>query len=229
MFKKVAIVLGLLVVGLVAVIAMRPDSFHVERSTMVTAPPAAAFGLVNDFHQWAKWSPWEHLDPGMKKTYEGPPAGTGAVYYWNGNDKVGEGRMTITGSQPSSRVDIKLEFMKPFATTNATTFTFTPQGAETKIVWAMDGHCNFVSKAMGLFMDMDSMIGKDFEHGLAQMKTVSEAMAAEAAKAAAAEAAAKAAAAEAAAKAAAAAAAPAAPAGAPAAAEAAAAPSAKAH
>lgn len=227
MFKKVAIVLGLLVVGLVAVIAMRPDSFHVERSTTVTAPPAAAFGLVNDFHQWEKWSPWEHLDPAMKKTYEGPPAGTGAVYFWTGNDKVGEGRMTITDSQPSSRVDIKLEFIKPFATTNATTFTFTSQGAETKIVWAMDGHCNFVSKAMGLFMDMDSMIGKDFEHGLAQMKTVSEATAAEAAKAAA-EQAAKAAAAEAAAKAAAAAAAPVAPAGAPAAAEAAAAP-AKAH
>lgn len=218
MLKRVVIILGLLVVGLLAVIAMRPDTFHVERSTTFAGPPAAAFGLVNDFHQWPQWSPWEKLDPGMQKTFEGPPAGTGAIYYWNGNDKVGEGRMTITGSQPSSRIDIKLEFLKPWQATNATLFTFTPQGAETRVVWAMDGRHNFISKAVCMFMDMDRTVGKDFEAGLAQLKSAAEAAAAkaaaEAAQAAAQAAAAKAAADEAAAKAAAAAAAapPAAPA-----------------
>jgi hypothetical protein len=212
MLKRVVIVLGLLVVGLLAVIAMRPDTFHVERSMTFTGPPAAAFGMVNDFHQWPQWSPWEKLDPGIKRTFGGSPAGMGALYSWTGNDKVGEGRMTITGSQPSSQVDIKLEFIKPWQATNATTFTFAPQGAETKVVWAMDGQSNFMSKAIGLVWNMDSLVGKDFERGLAQMKSAAEAAtanaAAEAARAAAAAAAANAAAAEAAAKAAVAAAPP---------------------
>lgn len=181
MLKRVAIILGLLVVGLLAVIAMRPDTFHVERSMTFTGPPAAAFGLVNDFHQWSQWSPWEKLDPGMQRTFDGQAAGAGAGYAWKGTDKVGEGRMTITGSQPSSRVDIKLEFIKPWPATNATTFTFVPQGAETQVVWAMEGQCNFVSKAVGLFMSMDNLVGKDFELGLAQMKTVAETAAAKAA------------------------------------------------
>ena len=135
------------------------------------------FAQVNDFHKWAAWSPWEKIDPNMKKTYEGSPAGNGAVYSWAGNKDVGEGRMTITDSKPGELVRIKLEFMKPWAATNATDFTFTPQGNQTGVKWTMSGDKNFMAKAFTLFMDMDKMIGNDFEKGLAQMKSVSEAAA----------------------------------------------------
>lgn len=174
MLKKiligVAAVLGLLLV----VIALQPDTFHVERSISIAAPPEAAFAQVNDFHAWSAWSPWEKLDPAMTRSYEGAPAGVGAKYAWVGNKDVGEGRMTIEQSDPA-KIAIKLEFLKPFAATNTATFTFarTPEGNKT--TWAMDGNNNFISKAMGLVMDMDKMIGPDFERGLAGIKTAAEA------------------------------------------------------
>src|SRR5262249_7146798 len=129
---------------------------------------------VNDFHAWPAWSPWEKLDPQMKKTFEGPASGVGAKYAWTGNDKVGEGRMTIEKSEKPSTVGIKLEFLKPFEATNATTFTFAPTAKGSKVTWAMDGENNFMAKAASLFMDMDKMIGGDFERGLTAMKTAAE-------------------------------------------------------
>ncbi len=151
----------------------------------MTAPPEVAFALVNDFHQWNGWSPWEKLDLTMKKNFEGTAAGQGAIYSWVGNDKVGEGRMTITDSEPGKKVGIKLEFLKPWTATNQTTFTFTAAGDKTKVLWAMDGQNNFAAKAMSVFMNMDTMIGKDFEAGLAGMKGLAEAEAKKQAEAAA--------------------------------------------
>jgi len=177
------ILLGAIVVIVLAVaifcvvVAMQPSRYHVERSASISAPPAVVFNQVNDFHKWEAWSPWAKLDPNMKTTYEGAPAGTGAMYSWTGNDQVGQGRMTITDSKPGELVKIKLEFTKPFAATNATDFIFAPQGNQTSVKWTMEGDNNFIGKAFGLFMSMDKMIGGDFEKGLAQMKSVAEAAA----------------------------------------------------
>jgi hypothetical protein len=129
---------------------------------------------VNDFHNWTAWSPWAKLDPAMKQTYEGAPAGTGAVSTWAGNKDVGEGRMTIIESRPSELIRIKLEFFKPFAATNTAEFTFKPAGDQTAVTWSMAGEKNFMAKAFGLFMNMDKMIGDDFEKGLANLKSVTE-------------------------------------------------------
>jgi uncharacterized protein YndB with AHSA1/START domain len=168
MVKKILIGLGVIIVVLCIVIATRPDTVHIERSANVSAPPETVFALVNDFHKWAQWAPWDKLDPAMKKNYEGGP-GMGAKYHWVGNDQVGEGRMTITESQPPSKIVIKLEFIKPFEANNVTTFTIAPGPKGSQVVWAMDGQQNFMSKAFGLFMDMDAMVGKDFEAGLAAL------------------------------------------------------------
>jgi Polyketide cyclase / dehydrase and lipid transport len=181
MIKKILlgilVVVVVLVVVFVCVVALQPSHYHIERSATMNAPAAMVFAQVNDFHKWDAWSPWAKLDPTMKQSYEGAPAGTGAVYSWVGNSQVGEGRMTITDSHPSDLVKIKLEFIKPWAATNATNFSFRPQGNQTAVTWTMDGDNNFVGKAFGLFMNMDKMIGADFEKGLAQMKSVAEATA----------------------------------------------------
>ncbi len=172
--NNVLIVLLVLVVGLVAFIATRPGQFHVERSTTVAAAPEAVFAQVEDLHRWAAWSPWEKLDPQMKKDFSGAPAGVGSVYHWVGNDKVGEGRMTITETQPGRRLRILLEFIKPFASTNTSTFTFAPEGSGTRVTWAMDGSASFMVKAMGILMPMDRTVGPDFERGLASLKGLAE-------------------------------------------------------
>ena len=175
MVKKILIGLAVVVVVLVVVIALQPSHYRVERSATMNAPATVVFAQVNDFHRWNAWSPWAKIDPAMKQTFEGAPAGTGAVYAWAGNKDVGEGRMTITDSHPSDLIKIKLEFIKPFAATNATDFTFKPQGDQTAVTWTMSGDNNFIGKAFSLFMNMDKMIGGDFEKGLAQMKSVAEA------------------------------------------------------
>jgi hypothetical protein len=133
------------------------------------------FAEVNDFHNWEAWSPWAKLDPGMKKTYEGAPAGTGAIFRWSGNRQIGEGSTTIIESRPSELIRIKLEFLKPFKTTNTVEFTFKPAGDQTVIAWSMLGKNNFIAKAVGLVMNCDKMVGGQFEQGLAQMKSVVEA------------------------------------------------------
>lgn len=172
MTKNIKIALALVAGSLgafVALVSSRPDDFHVERSARVDAPADAAFSLVNDFHQWARWSPYEKLDPTMKKTFDGAPSGVGATYAWAGNDKSGEGRMTIVESKPGDHVSIKLEFTKPFAATNTATFTFTPSETGTQVRWAMDGKNGFLGKAIGLVCNMDAMVGKDFEEGLVNL------------------------------------------------------------
>jgi hypothetical protein len=170
----ILLVIAAVIVLLVAVVATRPSDFRVTRSTAISAPPAVVFAQVNDFHNWDGWSPWARMDSEMKATYAGPAAGTGAVYSWVGNNKVGEGRMTIMESHPSDLVRIKLEFIKPFAATNTAEFTFQPQGNQTTVTWNMTGKKNFMTKAMGLVMNMDKMIGGQFDQGLAQMKSVAE-------------------------------------------------------
>jgi hypothetical protein len=176
MLKKILIGLGAGVGALLVVIALQPATFHIERSITTTAPPAAALAQVNDFHAWSKWSPWEKLDPGMQRTYEGPTSGVGAKYAWLGNKQVGEGRMTIEQSEPS-RVVVKLEFLKPFAATNTATFSFAKVDDGSQVTWAMDGKNDFMGKAFHLFMDMEKMIGPDFEQGLASLKVAAEAAA----------------------------------------------------
>lgn len=176
MLKKILIGLGVVFALLLVAISLQPATFHVERSTNISAPPEAAFAQVNDFHAWHNWSPWEKLDPSMKRTFDGAPSGVGAKYAWVGNKEVGEGRMTIEESSPS-KIAIKLEFLKPFEATNTATFTFSKTAEGTKATWAMDGNNNFFSKAMHLVMDMDKMIGPDFERGLAGIKTAAEAAA----------------------------------------------------
>jgi len=174
MIKKILIGLVVLVLVLVVVIAVQPSTYRVERSATMNAPAPVVFAQVNDFHNWNAWSPWAKIDPQMKQTFEGAPAGNGAIYTWNGNKEVGEGRMTITESHPSDLVKIKLEFLKPFAATSDTTFTIKPEGNQTKVTWTMVGDKNFIAKAFHLVMNMDKMVGGDFEKGLAQMKTVAE-------------------------------------------------------
>lgn len=183
MIKKLLIVLLLIIVAFVAVVAMQPSDFRVSRSATIAAPPAVVFGHVNNLKQWNDWSPWAKRDPNMKTTYEGPESGEGAVYAWAGNQEVGEGRMTITASRPAEAVEMKLEFLKPMEATNEVEFKFAPEGDQTRVTWSMLGRNNFVGKAFCLFMDMDKMVGGDFEKGLADLKTISEKEAASAAPA----------------------------------------------
>jgi uncharacterized protein YndB with AHSA1/START domain len=165
----------LVVLACLLFINTRPDSFHVERSTTIAAPSESVFAKINDFHEWTAWSPWEKLDPALKRTFDGAAAGVGAGYHWVGNDKVGEGHMTIMESEPPRGIKIKLEFLKPFQATNTATFALIPDGPGTRVTWSMDGKNNFMAKAMSVFMNMDKMIGPDFERGLATLKSQAEA------------------------------------------------------
>jgi uncharacterized protein YndB with AHSA1/START domain len=174
MIRKILIGIAAVIVVLVVVVATQPSTFHIERSITIAAPPESAFAQVNDFHAWAAWSPWEKMDPQMKRTFEGAPSGTGAIYAWSGNDKVGEGRMTIEKSDKPAQIAIKLEFLKPWTATNTATFTFAPATGSTKVTWAMDGQNNFGAKAASLFMNMDKMVGDDFERGLTALKSIAE-------------------------------------------------------
>jgi|SRR5262245_44173959 len=156
------------------IVALQPADFRVERSATMRAPATAAYAQVNDFQNWRAWSPWEKIDPALKRSYDGPKAGTGAVYAWQGNKDVGEGRMTITESKPGELVRIKLEFFKPFAATSTAEFSFKPAGDSTAVTWSMSGQNNFLSRAICLFVSMDKMVGGMFEQGLGQMKSVVE-------------------------------------------------------
>jgi hypothetical protein len=198
MLKKILFGVVAILVALCGVIATRPDTYTVQRTATLKASPDVAFALVNDFRHWGEWSPWDKLDPNQKRTFEGAELGTGARYGWSGNDQVGEGRMTIEESKANELVRIKLEFLKPWASTNATSFLFSPAADGVSVTWKMEGHNDFMGKAMSLFVDMDTMIGKDFDAGLANMGKLAEAemqKRAEAAKLAAEKAAAEAAAA----------------------------------
>jgi hypothetical protein len=175
MLRKISLGLAGALIVLVIFVATRPDTFHLERSTRINAPADVVFAQVNDFKNWDAWSPWAKLDPNMTKTLGGAPSGVGATYAWSGNKEVGEGHMAIIDSKPNERIAVKLEFVKPFAGTNVATFTFVPQGSATNVTWAMDGARNFLGKAIGLLVSVDAFLGPQFEQGLAQMKTASEA------------------------------------------------------
>ena len=175
MIIKILIAIAVIVVVFAIIVALQPSEFRIVRSATISAPAPTIFAQVNDFHKWEAWSPWAKLDPAAKATYEGPSAGTGAVFRWAGNKEVGEGSMTITESRPSDLIRIKLEFLKPFAATNAAEFTFRPDGNQTTVTWSMEGKNNFIARAVCLFMNMEKMVGGQFEKGLAQMKSVAEA------------------------------------------------------
>ena len=147
---------------------------RVQRVATINAPPEKIFPLINDFHSWTMWSPYETVDPAMKKTYSGAPSGKGAVYEWVGNSQVGQGRMEIVDTAMPSRVSIKLDFVAPFEGHNTAEFALTPQGNATNVSWTMDGPSPYVAKLMGVFVDMDEMIGKDFATGLANLKRLAE-------------------------------------------------------
>jgi len=167
-------IIVLLVAGLLGYAATKPDTFRVQRSASMKAPPEKIFPLINDFHNWVSWSPWEKLDLEMKKTHSGAASGRGAIYEWEGNKKVGQGRMEITEDSPPSKVAIKLDFIKPFQANNKAEFALDRQGDSTNVTWTMDGSQPFMFKVMGVFMNLDNMIGKDFEAGLASIKGLAE-------------------------------------------------------
>jgi uncharacterized protein YndB with AHSA1/START domain len=171
----IVIVVLIALAALLAFIASRPAQFRIERSTLVHAPSSAVFALLNDFHEWAKWSPWEKLDPAMKKTFSGAPAGPGAHYAWVGNGKAGEGNMTLLESMPNDLVKIELRFLKPFPATNVTTFKLLPAAEGTTVHWIVEGENGFGGKAFALFVDMDKLLGKDFEEGLTNLDRAAQA------------------------------------------------------
>ncbi len=174
MLKKLLIALTAIVAAFIVVVAMQPSEFRVTRTATISAPAADVFAQVNDFQNWQAWSPWAKLDPTAKATFAGPRAGPGAMFSWAGNDKIGEGRMTLTDSRPSELVRIKLDFVKPMEGTSIAEFTLEPVGDQTTVTWTMTGHHNFIAKAVCLFMDLDKMVGGDFEKGLANLKSVVE-------------------------------------------------------
>lgn len=174
MVKKLLILVVLLIVGVLGFAMTKPDTYEVERSATLRATPDAIYPLLADFHRWPEWSPWEKLDPAMTRSFEGSANGKGAIYAWKGNSDVGEGRMEITETTAPSSIDIKLDFIEPFASSCVTEFDLAVQGDATTVTWKMRGEHNFMSKVMCVFMSMDSMVGKDFETGFANLKQVVE-------------------------------------------------------
>jgi len=174
MIKKIAVVVVVLLAALLIYAATQPDTFRIQRATSIKAPPEKIFAVLNDFMRWEAWSPWEKKDPAMKRTFSAVTSGKGAVYAWEGNSDVGQGRMEIAESVAPSKVAIKLDFVKPFETHNMVEFTLEPKGDSTNVTWAMQGPMPYISKLITVFVNMDSMVGKDFEAGLANLKAVAE-------------------------------------------------------
>jgi uncharacterized protein YndB with AHSA1/START domain len=174
MIKIVAIVVAILIAGVLIAAATRPDTFRVQRATSIKAPPEKIFALINDFKAWATWSPWEKKDPAMKRTYGATTSGKGAAYAWEGNKDVGQGSMELTESSPPSKITVRLDFLKPFEAHNIVEFTLEAKGDATSVTWAMRGDTPYFAKIIHVFIDMDSMVGKDFEAGLANLKAAAE-------------------------------------------------------
>jgi carbon monoxide dehydrogenase subunit G len=171
LFAIVVVVLLAVVLGYAAV---KPDDFRIQRTARIKAAPDKIFASINDFHRWDAWSPYEKYDATMRKTHSGAASGKGAVYEWEGNSKVGKGRMEITDVSAPNKVMVKLDFMRPFVAHNTAEFTLNPSGESTEVTWSMSGARPYVIKVMGIFLNMDKMVGKDFEAGLANLKTVAE-------------------------------------------------------
>ncbi|HEY5932581.1 MAG TPA: SRPBCC family protein [Nitrospira sp.] len=174
MLKIIIAVMILLVATLLIYAVTKPDTFRLQRSTMIKAPPEKIFPFINDFHQWLAWSPWERLDPELKRSFSDASQGKGTQYQWEGNSQVGTGGMEILETAPSSRILIKLDFLKPFEAHNFAEFTLEPQGTSTNVTWAMYGPQPFMAKIMSVFCMMDRMVGPQFETGLANLKALAE-------------------------------------------------------
>ena len=177
MFEAIVIVAVVIAIAIAAVLILalnKPDTFRMQRVATVRAPAERIFSLLSDFHQWGAWSPWEHRDPAMKRSYSGAASGVGAVYAWEGNKQVGRGRMEIVEASAPSKIIIKLDFLAPFEAHNTAEFTMRPQGDATEVSWLMHGPASLMSKVMQVFFSMDKMVGKDFEAGLANLKRATE-------------------------------------------------------
>jgi uncharacterized protein YndB with AHSA1/START domain len=174
MIKSIALAVVLLIAAVLIFAATRPDTFRVQRATSIKAPPERIFALISDFQRWGSWSPWEKLDPALKRSYSGPSSGKGAVYAWEGNRDVGHGRMEIADASPPSRIVIKLDFLKPFEAHNIAEYTLEKQGDATQVTWAMHGPSPYFAKLLGVFFSMDRMVGEKFEEGLANLKALAE-------------------------------------------------------
>jgi len=174
MLKIIVVIIVVAIVGVLAYAATRPDSFRVERSVTIKAPPEKIFPLIDDLHAWTTWSPYEKKDPAMQRTFGSTTRGQGATYAWSGNKEIGQGSMEITESTPSSRIGMDLDFIAPFEAHNKVEFTLLPAGDSTTVTWALFGPSPFISKLMGLVFDMDKMVGTDFEAGLANLKGIAE-------------------------------------------------------
>jgi uncharacterized protein YndB with AHSA1/START domain len=174
MLKIIAIIAVVLIAGVLVLAAARPDTFRVERAADIKAPPEKVFALINDLKAWSSWSPWEKKDPAMKRTYGTTTSGKGATYAWEGNKDVGQGSMEIAESILPTKVALKLDFLKPFEAHNRVEFTLTPKGDATGVSWAMQGDTPYFAKIIHVFIDMDKMVGKDFESGLADLTAAAE-------------------------------------------------------
>jgi hypothetical protein len=174
MFKIILIALVVALFAVLILAATRPGVFRIERSASIKAASERIFPFINHFHRWTTWSPWEKIDPALKRTYSGANDGKGAKYAWEGNSKVGMGSMEITESSPPGRVVIKLDFVKPFEGHNIAEFTLVPGGESTTVTWAMHGPVPYIGKIMHLFLSMDRMVGGQFEEGLANLKAAAE-------------------------------------------------------
>jgi uncharacterized protein YndB with AHSA1/START domain len=174
MLKKILAGLFVVILIICGLALTKPDTFTVQRSTVIKAPPEKIMALISDFHNWPTWSPWEKLDPKMQRTFSGAASGKGAVYNWLGNSDVGQGRMEITDITPPTKVVIKLDFIVPMESNNVTEFVLTPQGENTTVTWTMNGPMPFMFKLMNVFSSMDAVVGKDFDRGLLQLKSAAE-------------------------------------------------------
>lgn len=172
MFKKFFLGLLFVIAAFAGYIALQPSEFVLKRESVISAPPAAVFAQVNDFHNWQKWSPWAKLDPDAKATFEGPASGQGARFAWDGNGNVGQGRMTIAESVPNDKIHLQLEFFKPMAGTAETYFTFKPEGDGTRMTWEMHGRNNFIGRVFCFFMNMNDMLGGMFDQGMANINAI---------------------------------------------------------
>jgi uncharacterized protein YndB with AHSA1/START domain len=174
MWKMLGLIIVLAISAVLIVAATKPDTFRVERAADISAPPEKVFALINDFGRWTEWSPWEKKDPAMKRTLSGAASGAGARYAWDGNDDVGQGQMSIAESIPPAKVAIKLDFTKPFEAHNDVEFSLVASGDRTRVTWAMQAPTPYFAKIIRVFLDMDRMVGQDFEAGLANLKALAE-------------------------------------------------------
>jgi uncharacterized protein YndB with AHSA1/START domain len=174
MFKIIGIIVAIVVAGVLLIAANKPDSFRVERRASIQAPPERIFPLINDLRAFNTWNPFEKKDPNLKGRYSGPSSGRGAAYAFDGNKDVGKGSLEILESAPPSKVTMRLAMVEPFEVRNTVEFTLVPNGGTTNVTWAMQGPAPFIAKVIHVFIDMDKMVGQDFEAGLASLKAIAE-------------------------------------------------------